>query len=149
VLAHSSREGSSAQPRQPQEPPARSKSVALGTMGKRQRYQRHGLLGSAWNNMPRINPAGPSSGSGVVKRQVLRSPGSGCKPIHQGRSEGFEKTPETHRARVLVVEAVGSRSRSVRIEVELRGTSQGNPQRGDLVRGKSLNPLTRTTVAHL
>lgn len=67
------------------------------------------------------------SGSGVVKRQVLRSPGHGCKPIVHGRSESFEEMPGTDEAWVLVVEAVGSRYRSVRTEVELRGTPQGKP----------------------
>jgi len=55
--------------------------------------------------------------------------------------------PGANEARVLVVEAVGSINRSVRIGVELRGTSQGKPQKGDLAHGKPLNPLTRATVA--
>jgi hypothetical protein len=67
------------------------------------------------------------SGSGVVKRQVPQSPGSGCKPTAQGRSESFEEMLGADEARVLVVEAVGSRSRSVRIGVDLRGASQGKP----------------------
>jgi hypothetical protein len=62
-----------------------------------------------------------------VKRQVPRSPGDGCKPIVHGRSESFEEMPGTDEARVLVVEAVGSMSRSVRIGVELSGASQGKP----------------------
>jgi uncharacterized caspase-like protein len=44
-----------------------------------------------------------------VKRQVPRSPGHGCKPIGQGRSASFGKMPGTDEARVLVVEAVGSK----------------------------------------
>jgi len=87
------------------------------------------------------------SGSGVVKRRIPRSFGRGCRPRDQRRGASLEETPGTNEARVLVVEAVGSISRSVRIGVELRGTSQGKPQKGDLARGKSLNPLTRATVA--
>jgi hypothetical protein len=41
---------------------------------------------------------------------------------------------------------VGSRSQSVGIGVELRGASQGNPQKGDLARRKSSNPLTRAMM---
>jgi len=51
-------------------------------------------------------------------------------------------------ARVLVVDVVGSRSRSVRIGVELRDTPQGKSQKGDLAWSKPSNPLARTAVAH-
>jgi hypothetical protein len=50
---------------------------------------------------------------------------------------------------VHVVEVVGSRSRLVRIGVELRDAPRGKPQKGDLARSKPLKPLTRTTVARL
>jgi len=83
---------------------------------------------------------------GVVKRQIPRSFGRGRRPTDQRRGASLEEMPGTHEARVLVVEAVGSINRSVRIGIELRGTSQGKPQKGDLARGKSLNPLTRATM---
>jgi len=47
---------------------------------------------------------------------------------------------------VLVVEAVGSRSQSVGIGVDLRGASQDRPQKGDLARRMSSNPLTRAMM---
>jgi hypothetical protein len=62
-----------------------------------------------------------------VKCQISQSPGSGCKLIGQGRSASFEEMLGTDEARVLVVEVVGSRSRSVRIGVDLHGASQGKP----------------------
>jgi hypothetical protein len=65
------------------------------------------------------------SGSSVVKRSVPQSPGLGCKPIGQGRSESFEEMLGANEARVHVVEVVGSRSRSVRIGVELRDAPKG------------------------
>jgi len=65
------------------------------------------------------------SGSGVVKRQVHRSPGRGCKPASQGRGASLEEMPVADEARVLVVEAVGSRSRSYASVSELRSTPQG------------------------
>jgi len=86
------------------------------------------------------------SGSGVVKRQVLRSLGDGCKPVDQERGASLEETPETNEARVLVVEAVGSRSRSVRIGIELRVESQDEPQKGGLARSKSSNLLAQATM---
>jgi len=89
------------------------------------------------------------SGSGVVKRQVLRSPGHGCKPIGQGRSASFGKMPEGDEVRVLVVDVVGSRDRSVRIGVELRAWSQDKVQKGGLVRSNPSKPLTRATVVRL
>jgi hypothetical protein len=52
------------------------------------------------------------SESGVVKRKVHRSPGRGCKLANQGRGASLEEIPVAHEAWVLVVEAVGSRSRS-------------------------------------
>jgi len=52
------------------------------------------------------------SESGVVKRQVHRSPGRECKLVDQGRGVSLEEMPVAHEARVLVVEAVESRSRS-------------------------------------
>jgi len=138
VLAHSSREGSSAQPRQPQEPPARSKSVALGTMGKRQRYQRHGLLGSAWNNMPRINPAGPlkriwrreTPGPPVswfwvqahpprAKRRLRKDAGNPQGAGTRSRSSGKQKSVGTHRGRA---------SRHV-----ARQSAEGRPSPGQVV----------------
>lgn len=67
------------------------------------------------------------SGPSVVKRWVPQSPGRGCKPIGQGRSESFEEMLGIDEARVLVVDVVGSRSRSVRIGVELRDAPQGKP----------------------
>jgi len=39
---------------------------------------------------------------GVVKRQVHRSPGHGCKPDGQGRGVSLEEMPVAHEARVLV-----------------------------------------------
>jgi len=67
------------------------------------------------------------SGSSVVKRWIPQSPGLGCKPIGQGRSASFEEMLGIDEARVLVVEVVGSRSRLVRIRVELRDAPQGKP----------------------
>jgi hypothetical protein len=87
------------------------------------------------------------SGSGVVKCQVPQSPGSGCKPMAQGRSASSEEMLGTDEARVLVVEAVGSRSRSIRIEVVLRGVSQGKPQKDYLAWSKPSKPLMRAMVA--
>jgi len=52
------------------------------------------------------------SGSGIVKRQVHRSPGRECRLVGQGRGASLEEMPVAHEAWVLVVEAVGSRSRS-------------------------------------
>jgi hypothetical protein len=52
------------------------------------------------------------SGSGIVKRQVHRSPGPECKLAGHGRGASLEKKPEAHEARVLVSKAVESRSRS-------------------------------------
>jgi len=43
------------------------------------------------------------SGSGVVKRQVHRSPGHGCMPVGQGRGVSLEEMPVAHETRVLVV----------------------------------------------
>jgi len=42
------------------------------------------------------------SESGVVKRQVHRSPGPGCKPAGHGRGASLEEMPVAHEARVLV-----------------------------------------------
>jgi len=53
----------------------------------------------------------------------------------------------TREARVLVVEAVGSRSWSERIELELPALLQGRSGKGELVRRKPLDPLMRTTAA--
>jgi len=96
---------------------------------------------------PRANPVGPPKRKG--RRETLGPPvfWPWVQARGQGRSASFEETPENDEARVLVVEAVGSNRRSVRIEVELRGASQGKPQEGDLVRSKSSKPLTRATVA--
>jgi len=55
-------------------------------------------------NMPRANlDEACRSGFGVVKRQVHRSPGHGCKPVGQGRGVSLEEMPVAHEARVLVV----------------------------------------------
>jgi len=67
------------------------------------------------------------SGSGIVKRQVHRSPVRECKLIGQGRGASFEEIPVAHEARVLVSQVVGSRNRSLRILFVLRGKSQGEP----------------------
>jgi len=54
--------------------------------------------------MPRANlDEACRSGFGVVKRQVHRSPGRGCKPVGQGRGVSLEEMPVAHEARVLVV----------------------------------------------
>jgi len=76
------------------------------------------------------------SGSDVVKRRVHRSQGHGCKLVGQGRGAGLEEMPVTQEARVLVVEAVGSRSRSYASGFVLRATPQGNAQEGELARSK-------------
>jgi len=62
-----------------------------------------------------------------VKCLISQSPGYGCKPIGQGRSENFEEMLGTDKARVLVVEAVGSKCRLVRITVDVHGALQGKP----------------------
>jgi len=87
------------------------------------------------------------SGSGVVKRQIPWSFDCGYKPKIQGRGVSLGETPGAHEARVLVVEAVGSRSRSVRIGIGLHGAPQGKLEKGDLAQGKSSNPLTRAATA--
>jgi len=91
-----------------------------------------GVRGTARSGVRGVERHAPTraarrSGSSVVKRSIPQSPGLGCRPIGQGRSESFEETLGTDEARVHVVEAVGSRSRLVRIGVELRGASKGKP----------------------
>jgi len=119
-------EGSAARSRRPQKAPLvrkRSDGQWGGDRGVRgsAHTEVHGIKHRASTRVAR------RSGSGVVKRQVLQSPGCGCKPIAHGRSASFEEMLGTDEARVLVVEAVGSRSRSVCIGVVLRGVSQGKP----------------------
>jgi len=87
------------------------------------------------------------SGSGVVKRQIPWSLGCGYKPAIQGRGASLGEIPGSHGARVLVVEVVGSSSRSVRIGIDLHGALQGKPEKGGLAQGKSSNPLTRAATA--
>jgi len=97
-------------------------------MGRRQGCQRHGWFGSVWKKSRHTTTrAARQSGSGVVKRQVPQSPGSGCKPMAQGRSESFEEMLGADEARVLVVKQWEAESRSVRIGVDLRGASQDKP----------------------
>jgi len=72
------------------------------------------------------------SESGVVKRRFPRSFGRGCRPTDQRRGVSLEEMPGANEARVLVVEAVGSINRSVRIGVDAsrhvaRQTAEGRP----------------------
>jgi len=67
------------------------------------------------------------SGFGVVKRQVHRSPGRGCKPVGQGRGVSLEDVPVTYEARVLVVRWLGKQKSVVRIVFAVRGESQDGP----------------------
>jgi hypothetical protein len=113
-----------------------------------------GVRGSARSGVrgrktPRANPVGPPKRIG--RRETPGPPvlWPWVQAQGQGRSASFEEMPESDEARVLVVEVVGSRSRLVRIEVELHGASQGKPSEGDLVRSKPSKPLTRATAARL
>jgi len=105
--------------------------------------------GAVGRSTPRANPNGPPKRIG--RRETPGPPvfWPGVRAPGQGRSASFEEMPENDEARVLVIEAVGSRSRSVRIGVELRSASQGKLPKGDLVRSKPSKPLTRATVARL
>jgi len=116
-------------------------------VGRRQGCQRCGSMEMHGRNTVHQSTRSRRSGSGVVKRQVLRSLGHGCKPTGQGRGVSLEEIPGTNEARVLVVEVVGSRSRSVRIGVPLRDASQDKAQKGGLAQRKSLKPLTRPAMA--
>lgn len=81
------------------------------------------------------------SGSDVVKRRIPRSfEFDGCRPTGQRRGVSLEEKPGAHEARVLVVVAVGSRSQSVGIGIDLHGALQDKPEKGDLARRKSSNP---------
>jgi len=91
-----------------------------------------GVRGSARSGVrgrrtPRANPVGPPKRIG--RRETPGPPvlWPWVQAQGQGRSASFEEMPESDEARVLVVEVVGSRSRLVRIEVELHGASQGKP----------------------
>lgn len=114
----------------------------LGSLGRPSLSRKHGrchneeatgvsevrLDGSAGKNTPRTNPSEPTEADpGVVKRSVPRSFGRGCRPTNQRRGASLGEMPGTNEARVLVIEAVGSISRSVRIGINLRGASQGRP----------------------
>jgi hypothetical protein len=62
---------------------------------------------------------------GAVKRQVPQSLFPGQQVMEEERGASLGKMLGTREARVLVVEAVGSRIRSERIELVLPGLSQG------------------------
>jgi len=96
-------------------------------LGRRQGCQRYGSAGSARNNTPLANPESPPKRIG--RRETPGPPAlwSRVQAHDQGRSASFEEMPGSDEARVLVVEAVGSRSRSVRIGVDLNGASQDKP----------------------
>lgn len=83
--------------------------------------------GARGRSTPRANPDGPPKRIG--RRETPGPPvlWPWVQAQGQGRSASFEETPGNDEARVLVVEVVGSRSRLVRIGVELRGASQGKP----------------------
>jgi len=54
-------------------------------------------------NFERQSEEAHRSELGVVKRQVHRSPGRGCKPVGHGRGVSLEEMPVAHEARVLVI----------------------------------------------
>jgi len=78
------------------------------------------------------------SGFGVVKRQVHRSPGHGCKPVGHGRGASLEEMPVAHEARVLVVrqwEAEVGRTHRVR---SLAASRKADCRKDELARGSHL-----------
>jgi len=80
-------------------PRARAREHKPGT---RQGCQRYGSIGSARKkNAVRQSEEAHRSEFGVVKRQVHRSPGRGCKPVGHGRGVSLEEMPVAHEARVL------------------------------------------------
>jgi hypothetical protein len=78
--------------------------------------------------------------SGALRREALGPPVTFSRSQGRGRVRGasLEKMLGTREARVLVVEAVGSRSWSERIELELPALLQGRSGKGELVRRKPL-----------
>jgi len=80
---------------------------------------------------------------GVVKRQILRSPGRGCKPVGHGRGVSLEEMPVTHEARVLVIgswEAEVGRKHRVRLSAASRKTDR---RKVVLARSEAIVPLAR------
>jgi len=78
------------------------------------------------------------SGFGVVKRQIHRSPGRGCKPVGHGRGASLEEMPVAHEARVLVVrqwEAEVDRTHRVR---SIAASRKADCRKDELARGSHL-----------
>jgi len=81
---------------------ARAWSGSSGATGVSE--ARHRRKRTEESNAARQSEEARRSERGVVKRQVHRSFGRGCKPEGQGRGESLEEKPVAHEARVLVVE---------------------------------------------
>jgi hypothetical protein len=117
-------DGREARPWQPE--PKRSCESAARRDGRDRGVRGMARSGADGDNTVSRQPGrARRSGSGVVKRQVHRSPGRGCKSTRQGRGASLEEMPVADEARVLVVEAAGSRSRSYASVGELRSALQG------------------------
>lgn len=111
--------------------PSRTRKARREAGNTRQGCQRHVNRGARGRRHRARTSATRRSGSGVVNRRVPQSPPYGEQGRTEGRGESLGEMLGTHRARVLVVvEALGSTSRSNASKLVLRVPPQGGPQVG-------------------
>jgi len=90
------------------------------------------------------------SGSGVLKRQVPRSPSSRAQALgRRGEAQASKRCRERHEARVFVVEALGSRSRSNASGLRSAPCRKAVRRRVSQPLANRPDPLTRRAAAHL